>query len=404
MPRPKARSAGAAEDYPTNGRFGVFGGQFVPETLVPAVQELEKAYLAARKDKAFTAELQRLLHDFAGRPTPIYLAANLTAHAGGAKIFLKREDLLHGGAHKINNTIGQALLAKRMGKQRIIAETGAGQHGVATAMACAALGLKAEVYMGTEDIERQKLNVFRMKLLGAEVHPVDSGSRTLKDAINEALRDWVTNVKSTYYLLGSVVGPHPYPVMVRDFQSVIGGEVRAEFKKRGRLPDAIVACVGGGSNSMGSFHAFVRDKRVRLIGVEAGGTGAGRNAASLIEGRKGVLHGMLTYVLQDENGQVRSTQSISAGLDYPGVGPEHAFLKDSGRASYVTVSDDEAMEAFHLVSQKEGIIPALESAHAIAYAVKLAKEMKKTQSIVVTLSGRGDKDVHTIAQRLGFEL
>jgi len=399
----KRRGSGAG-DYPRGGRFGVFGGQFVPETLVPAVQELEKAYLSARKDKAFTAELERLLHEFAGRPTPVYFAANLTSHAGGARIFLKREDLLHGGAHKINNTIGQALLAKRMGKRRIIAETGAGQHGVATAMACAALGLKAEVYMGTEDIERQKLNVFRMKLLGAEVHPVDSGSRTLKDAINEALRDWVTNVGTTYYLLGSVVGPHPYPVMVRDFQSVIGREVRAEFKKRGRLPDAIVACVGGGSNSMGSFHAFVRDKGVRLVGVEAGGTGAGKNAASLIEGRKGVLHGMLTYVLQDENGQVRSTESISAGLDYPGVGPEHSFLKDSGRATYVTVSDDEAVEAFHLVSQKEGIIPALESAHAVAYAVKLAKQMKRNQSMVVTLSGRGDKDVQTIAKRAGFEL
>jgi len=404
MARSKRRSKARAVDYPVAGRFGVFGGQFVPETLVPAVQELEKAFLAARKDKAFLAELQRLLHDYAGRPTPVYFAANLTAHAGGARIYLKREDLLHGGAHKINNTIGQALLAKRMGKKRIIAETGAGQHGVATAMACAALNLRAEVYMGSEDIERQKLNVFRMKLLGAEVHPVESGSRTLKDAINEALRDWVTNVKTTYYLLGSVVGPHPYPVMVRDFQSVIGREVREEFKKRGRLPDAIVACVGGGSNSMGSFHAFVGDKGVKLVGVEAGGTGTGRNAAPLVEGRKGVLHGMLTYVLQDKNGQVRSTESISAGLDYPGVGPEHSYLKDSGRSTYVTVSDEEAVEAFHLVSKREGIIPALESAHAVAYAVKLAKGMKKTQSIVVTLSGRGDKDVQTIAKRAGFEL
>jgi tryptophan synthase beta chain len=404
MARSKSRIKATPGDYPVHGRFGVFGGQFVPETLVPAVQELEKAYLAARGDRGFTAEFQQLLRDYAGRPTPVYLAANLTAHAGGARIYLKREDLLHGGAHKINNTIGQALLAKRMGKKRIIAETGAGQHGVATAMACAALNLKAEVYMGTEDIERQKLNVFRMKLLGAEVHPVESGSRTLKDAINEALRDWVTNVKTTYYLLGSVVGPHPYPVMVRDFQSVIGREVREEFKKRGRLPDAIVACVGGGSNSMGSFHAFVRDKGVKLFGVEAGGTGSGRNAAPLVEGRKGVLHGMLTYVLQDENGQVRSTESISAGLDYPGVGPEHSYLKDSGRSTYVTVSDEEAVEAFHLVSKKEGIIPALESAHAVAYAVRLAKGMKRTQSIVVTLSGRGDKDVQTIAKRAGFEL
>jgi tryptophan synthase beta chain len=386
------------------GRFGAFGGQFVPETLVPAVQELERAYLSARKDKAFEAELRRLLHEFAGRPTPVYFASNLTAHAGGAKIFLKREDLLHGGAHKVNNTIGQALLAKRMGKRRIIAETGAGQHGVATAMACAALGLKGEVYMGTEDIERQRLNVFRMRLLGAEVHPVDSGSRTLKDAINEALRDWVTNVKTTYYLLGSAVGPHPYPTMVRDFQSVIGLEVKADFKRMGRLPDAVVACVGGGSNAIGSFHAFARDKRVKLYGVEAGGTGPGRNAAPLVEGRKGVLHGMLTYVLQDENGQVRSTESISAGLDYPGVGPEHSYLKDSGRATYVTVSDDEAVEAFHLTAQKEGIIPALESAHAVAYALKLAKKISKGQSIVVTLSGRGDKDVQTIAKKAGLEL
>ncbi len=404
MAETKTRAPKIEADYPKNGRFGVFGGQFVPETLVPAVQELERAFLAARRDDAFKAELERLLHDYAGRPTPLYFAANLTDHAGGAEIFLKREDLLHGGAHKINNTIGQALLAKRMGKKRIIAETGAGQHGVATAMACAALNLKAEIYMGTEDIERQKLNVFRMRLLGAVVHPVDSGSRTLKDAINEALRDWVTNVGTTYYLLGSVVGPHPYPVMVRDFQSVIGREVRAEFKKMGRLPDAVVACVGGGSNSMGSFHAFVRDKQVKLYGVEAGGTGEGRNAASLIEGRKGVLHGMLTYVLQDEDGQVRKTESISAGLDYPGVGPEHSYLMDSGRATYVTISDEEAVKAFHLVSEKEGIIPALESAHAVAYAVKLAKEMKRKQSIVVTLSGRGDKDVNAIAEREGIEL
>ncbi len=395
------------DDYPRNGRFGPFGGQFVPETLVPAVQELEEAYLAARKDRTFTAELRMLLRDYAGRPTPLYLARNLTTHAGGARIFLKREDLLHGGAHKINNTLGQALLAKRMGKERIIAETGAGQHGVATAMACAALGLKAEVYMGSEDVERQKLNVFRMKLLGAQVRPVESGSRTLKDAINEALRDWVTNVKTTYYLLGSVVGPHPYPVMVRDFHSVIGSEVKAEFKKGGlgrTLPDAVVACVGGGSNAMGSFHPFVHDKTVKLYGVEAGGTGKGMNAAPLIEGRKGVLHGMLTYVLQDENGQVRGTQSISAGLDYPGVGPEHSFLKDSGRATYVSISDEEAVEAFHLLSEKEGIIPALESAHAVAYAVKLAKEMRRTQSVVVTLSGRGDKDVQSIARREGTEV
>src|SRR5712692_2986006 len=386
------------------GKFGRFGGRYVPETLVEPLIELEEAYKRYSADSTFKKELKLWLSTYAGRPTPLYLARTLTSRAGGAKIYLKREDLLHGGAHKINNTLGQALLAKRMGKQRIIAETGAGQHGVATAMACAALGLRAEVYMGREDIERQKLNVYRMKLLGAQVHPVDSGSKTLKDAINEALRDWVTNVETTYYLLGSVVGPHPYPVMVRDFQSVIGREVRAEFKKRVRLPDAVVACVGGGSNSMGSFHAFVRDKGVKLLGVEAGGTGKGRNAAPLVEGRKGVLHGMLTYVLQDENGQVRSTESISAGLDYPGVGPEHSYLKDSGRSTYVTVSDEEAVEAFHLVSKEEGIIPALESAHAVAYAVKLAKEMKRTQSIVVTLSGRGDKDVQTIAKRAGFDL
>jgi tryptophan synthase beta chain len=388
----------------SSGRFGKYGGQYVPETLIEPLRSLEQEYYRFSRDSSFKRELEMLLRSYAGRPTPLYLARNLTKNVGSAGIYLKREDLLHGGAHKINNTLGQALLAKRMGKERIIAETGAGQHGVATAMACAALNLRAEVYMGSEDIERQKLNVFRMKLLGAEVHPVESGSRTLKDAINEALRDWVTNVKTTYYLLGSVVGPHPYPVMVRDFQSVIGREVREEFKKRGRLPDAIVACVGGGSNSMGSFHAFVGDKGVKLFGVEAGGTGTGRNAAPLVEGRKGVLHGMLTYVLQDENGQVRSTESISAGLDYPGVGPEHSYLKDSGRSTYVTVSDEEAVEAFHLVSRREGIIPALESAHAVAYAVKLAKEMKRTQSIVVTLSGRGDKDVQTIAKRAGFEL
>jgi len=397
--------AAKEEHYPVNGRFGVFGGQFVPETLIPAVQELEKAYLSARRDKKFGAKLDGLLKDFAGRPTPLYLAENLTNHAGGATIFLKREDLLHGGAHKINNTLGQALLAKRMGKQRVIAETGAGQHGVATAMACACLGLKAEVYMGSEDVERQRLNVFRMKLLGAEVHPVESGSKTLKDAINEALRDWVTNVRTTYYLLGSVVGPHPYPVMVRDFHSVIGSEVKAGLMKLGRgLPDAVVACVGGGSNAMGSFHAFESDASVKLYGVEAGGTGPGRNAAPLLEGRKGVLHGMMTYVLQDENGQVRGTESISAGLDYPGVGPEHSFLKDSGRATYVSITDDEAVEAFHLLSEKEGIIPALESAHAIAYAVKLAAKMSKNQTIVVTLSGRGDKDVQQVAKREGTEL
>jgi tryptophan synthase beta chain len=394
-----------SKDYPKRGRFGRYGGQFIPETLVPAVKELERSYLAARNDPGFKAELAHLLADYAGRPTPLYLATNLTRRAGGAKIYLKREDLLHSGAHKINNTLGQALLAKRMGKPRVIAETGAGQHGVATAMACAVLGLKAEVYMGSEDIERQKLNVFRMRLLGAEVHSVDSGSKTLKDAINEAIRDWVTNLEDTYYIIGSVVGPHPYPVIVRDFQSVIGLEVKRQMKRiEGRLPDAVVACVGGGSNAMGSFHAFAHDGSVKLYGVEAGGTGRGRSAATLVEGREGVLHGMLTYLLQDENGQVSSTESISAGLDYPGVGPEHSFLKDSGRATYVSVSDEEAVKAFHLLSRSEGIIPALESAHAIAYGVRLARTMKPDQSIVVTLSGRGDKDVQIIAKRAGLEL
>jgi tryptophan synthase beta chain len=393
------------DDYPRHGRFGAYGGQFVPETLVPAVQELERAYLRLRRDPSFRAELKRMLADYAGRPTPLYLARNLTEHGGGAKIYLKREDLLHSGAHKINNTLGQALLAKRMGKRRIIAETGAGQHGVATAMACAVLGLKAEVYMGSEDIERQKLNVFRMHLLGAEVHSVETGSRTLKDAINEAIRDWVTNLTDTYYIIGSVVGPHPYPVIVRDLQSVIGREVRSQMeRKEGRLPDAIVACVGGGSNAMGSFHPFAHDRSVKLFGVEAGGTGRGKSAATLVEGRPGVLHGMLTYLLQDEVGQVLPTESVSAGLDYPGVGPEHSFLKDSGRATYVSISDDEAVKAFHLLSTKEGILPALESAHAVAYSVRLARTMKKDENVVVTLSGRGDKDVQIIAKRSGLAL
>ncbi len=393
------------EDYPMHGRFGRYGGQFIPETLVPAVQELEKAYLSLRRDPSFKRELRALLTDYAGRPTPLYFASNLTKSVGGARIFLKREDLLHSGAHKINNTLGQGLLAKRMGKPRVIAETGAGQHGVATAMACAVLGLKAEVYMGSEDIERQKLNVFRMKLLGAEVHSVNTGSRTLKDAINEALRDWVTNLEDTYYIIGSVVGPHPYPVLVRDFQSVIGNEIKQQMrKKEGRLPDAVVACVGGGSNAMGSFHPFADDEEVRLFGVEAGGTGKGRSAATLVEGREGVLHGMLTYLLQDEDGQIANTESVSAGLDYPGVGPEHSFLKDSKRATYVSASDEEAVRAFHLLSEREGIIPALESSHALAYAAKLAPKMNRDESIVVTLSGRGDKDVQIIAKREGIEI
>lgn len=386
--------------YPEGGRFGKYGGQFIPETLMPAVQELEKAYLSISKENAFRKELDHYLEEYAGRPTPLYFAPNLTKRAGGAKIYLKREDLLHGGAHKINNTIGQALLARRMGKRRIIAETGAGQHGVATAMACAALGLNAEVYMGTEDMERQKLNVYRMKLLGSVVHPVDSGSKTLKDAINEALRDWVTNLNTTYYLIGSVVGPHPYPMIVRDFQCIIGKEIKAQSRKLAHsLPDAVVACVGGGSNAMGSFYPFINDKSVKLYGVEAGGLGKDKNSASLSLGKEGVLHGMLTYVLQDSDGQVSSTHSIAAGLDYPGVGPEHSYLKDLGRAEYVMASDEEAVEGFHLTSKLEGIIPALESAHAVAFALKLASKMKRNQSVVVTLSGRGDKDVDIIAKQ-----
>lgn len=391
--------------YPEGGRFGKYGGQFIPETLMPAVQELERAYLSISKENAFRKELGHYLEEYAGRPTPLYFAPNLTKRAGGAKIYLKREDLLHGGAHKINNTIGQALLARRMGKRRIIAETGAGQHGVATAMACAALGLSAEVYMGTEDIERQKLNVYRMKLLGSVVHPVDSGSKTLKDAINEALRDWVTNLNTTYYLIGSVVGPHPYPMIVRDFQTIIGREIKAQSKKLAHsLPDAVVACVGGGSNAIGSFYPFINDKSVKLYGVEAGGLGKDKNAATLSLGKEGVLHGMLTYVLQDSDGQVSSTHSIAAGLDYPGVGPEHSYLKDLGRAEYVMASDEEAVEGFHLTSKLEGIIPALESAHAVAFALKLASKMKRNQSIVVTLSGRGDKDVDIIAKQSGSSM
>jgi tryptophan synthase beta chain len=385
------------------GKFGKYGGQYVPETLMEPLRALEEAYNRFSHDSSFKKELAGWLDSFAGRPTPLYLAANLTRHASGARIYLKREDLLHGGAHKINNTLGQALLAKKMGKRRIIAETGAGQHGVATAMACAALGLRAEVYMGIEDMDRQKLNVYRMKMLGAKVHPVESGSKTLKDAINEALRDWVTNVQDTYYLLGSVVGPHPYPTMVRDFQSVIGKEARKQILRTdGKLPKAVVACVGGGSNSIGIFHSFLHDLDVDLYGVEAGGEGLlpGQNAAPLVAGREGVLHGMMTYVLQDEVGQVQTTRSISAGLDYPGVGPEHAFLMNAGRAKYVTVSDEEALDAFKNLSQLEGIMPALESAHAISYAMKLAKSLATKDSIIVNLSGRGDKDVEIIAKHI----
>jgi tryptophan synthase beta chain len=394
-------------EYPKNGKYGRYGGRFVPEVLMTAITELEEAYEQAKCDFSFKTELDYYLREYAGRPTSLYFGENLTAEVGGARIYLKREDLAHGGAHKINNTLGQALLAKRMGKKRVIAETGAGQHGVATAMACVALGLKAEVYMGVDDMQRQRLNVFRMKLLNAEVHPVQTGSKTLKDAINEAFRDWVTNLQTTYYLIGSVVGPHPYPMMVRDFQRVIGDELKAQFKqKEGRLPDALVACVGGGSNAMGTFYPFEDDAAVRLYGVEAAGKGleSGMHAASLGAGEEGVFHGMLSYVLQDSEGQIQNTHSISAGLDYPGVGPEHSFLKTVERAEYVSATDDEAVNAFLTLSKLEGILPALESAHAVAFAMKLAQKMKPTESIVVTLSGRGDKDVETIADYLKVKI
>ena len=372
------------------------------------LEELTAAYLASRDDAPFQSELQHLLHNYAGRPTPLFYAARLTEHSGGAKIYLKREDLLHTGAHKINNTIGQVLLARRMNKQRIIAETGAGQHGVATATVCALFGLNCVVYMGAEDMRRQALNVFRMQLLGAEVREVNAGSRTLKDAINEALRDWVTNVADTYYLLGSALGPHPYPLMVRDFQSVIGGEARAQIlEQAGRLPDVLIACVGGGSNSIGLFHPFLADASVKMIGVEAGGSGdeLGQHAARFNTcggGRPGVLQGTMSYVLQDQHGQVASTHSISAGLDYPSIGPEHAFLHDEGRVEYGSASDDDALEAFQLLSKLEGIIPALESAHAVAHAMKVASGMPRDQIVVVNLSGRGDKDVDSVRERLEF--
>ncbi len=388
----------------SNGRFGRFGGRYVPETLMEALSDLEESYLKLRDDPGFRRELDYMLREYAGRPTPLYYAENLTRMVGGAKIYLKREDLLHGGAHKINNTLGQGLLAKRMGKRRVIAETGAGQHGVATAMACAVLGLRCEIYMGEIDMERQRMNVQRMRLLGAEVHPVSSGSKTLKDAINEAIRDWVTNVETTYYLLGSCVGPHPYPMIVRDFQSVIGLETKRQIlEKEGRLPDYIVACVGGGSNAIGIFHPFIEDREVKLIGVEAGGEGEdlGKHSASLVRGIEGVLHGALTYVLQDDDGQIAGTHSIAAGLDYPAVGPEHAYLKEMGRAQYFTVTDEEALQAFLALSRTEGILPALESAHALAYAMKLAENIGRDEIIVVNLSGRGDKDLETVLRRLG---
>jgi len=386
--------------FPKQGRFGDFGGRYIPETLVPAIEELEENYLKFKDDKNFKKELQYYLKYFAGRPTPLYFAKNLTEKIGGAKIYLKREDLLHGGAHKINNTLGQALLAKKMKKKRIIAETGAGQHGVATAMACSCLGIKSEVYMGYKDTIRQKLNVFRMNLLGSEVYSVKSGSQTLKDAINEAIRDWITNVDTTYYLLGSVVGPHPYPVMVRDFQSVIGEEVKKQMKKiNNKTPDTVIACVGGGSNAIGTFYPFL-DSSIEIIGVEAAGHGLKTNmhSATLSAGTKGVLHGMMTYLLQDNEGQIRETHSISAGLDYPGVGPEHSHLKDIGRVKYHSATDREVINAFLLLTRTEGIIPALESAHAIAEVIKLAKKKPISETIVVTLSGRGDKDVEVVEE------
>ncbi len=389
------------------GRFGDFGGQFVPETLMAALAELETAYNEVKADPAFQQELTRLLTHYTGRPTPLYFAANLTRHCGGAKIYLKREDLAHTGAHKINNALGQALLAKYMGKARIIAETGAGQHGVATATVCAMLGLQCLVYMGAADIQRQALNVYRMRLLNAEVVPVAAGTRTLKDAINEAIRDWVTNVETTHYLIGSAVGPHPYPMLVRDFQSIIGREARAQIlQAESRLPDYVIACVGGGSNAIGAFYEFIGDTTVRLLGVEAGGDGieTDRHSATLTAGRPGVLHGAMSYLLQDPHGQVRETHSISAGLDYPGVGPEHSYLKEIARAEYVAATDQQALEGFHLLSRTEGILPALEPAHAIHHAAQLAKTLPREQIILLCLSGRGDKDVPTVAATAGIEL
>ncbi|MDQ3873656.1 MAG: tryptophan synthase subunit beta [Thermoproteota archaeon] len=386
---------------PVRGKFGRYGGKYIPETLVPAIEQLEIAYDKCKNDPRFQKELCYYLTTYAGRPTPLYFAKNLTEYVGGAKIYLKREDLLHGGAHKTNNTLGQALLARKMGKKRIIAETGAGQHGVGTAMACAALGLSAEIYMGAKDFERQKLNVFRMQLLGAKVYPVRSGSKTLKDAINEAIRDWIANVKTTYYLIGSVVGPHPYPMIVRDFQRVIGSEIKNQLREiEGTLPNAVVACVGGGSNAIGSFYSFLEDNNVMLYGVEAGGEGlrSGKHSATLAAGSEGILHGMFTRLLQDDSGQIVETHSISAGLDYPGVGPEHAMLNDIKRAKYSTTTDHEAIEGFLALSKFEGIIPALEPSHAISYAMKLASKMKKKEIVVVTLSGRGDKDIQIVQE------
>jgi tryptophan synthase beta chain len=395
----------ALKSKPAPGRFGAYGGRYVPETLMAALEQLEREYERARKDKKFRAEFERLLKEYAGRPTALFHARRLTQKLGGAKIYLKREDLLHTGAHKINNCIGQALLAQRMGKRRIIAETGAGQHGVATATVCALFGFDCVVYMGAEDMRRQELNVFRMRLLGAEVRSVESGSRTLKDAINEAMRDWVTNVRDTHYLLGSVLGAHPYPTMVRDFHSVIGREARAQIlRAEGKLPTAIIACVGGGSNAIGIFHEFIKDKRVRLIGVEAGGRGEqlGEHAARFRGGTPGVLQGTYSYVLQNAAGQIATTHSVSAGLDYPSIGPEHAALADTGRAEYVAASDAEALEACTVLARTEGIIPALESAHAVAECIKRAPKMKKSDVVIVNISGRGDKDMGILRENLGI--
>jgi tryptophan synthase beta chain len=390
-----------------NGHFGQFGGRFVSETLMGALEELEEVYRKLSNDPDFQEEFDKDLAHYVGRPSPLYFAERLTDKVGGAKIYLKREDLNHTGAHKVNNTIGQALLAKFMGKPRVIAETGAGQHGVASATVAARLGLECKVYMGEEDVRRQALNVYRMKLLGAEVIPVTSGTKTLKDAMNEAMRDWVTNVDNTFYIIGTAAGPHPYPMLVRDFQCVIGRETKQQCMNQiGRLPDAVVACVGGGSNAIGMFHPFIEDESVRMIGVEAGGHGleTGEHAAPLSDGRPGVLHGMRTYLMEDDNGQIIGTHSVSAGLDYPGVGPEHSYLKDIERAEYVAINDDEALEAFRALTQIEGIMPALESAHAVAHAMKMAKEMSPDQVIVINLSGRGDKDIHTVAGIDGIEM
>jgi tryptophan synthase beta chain len=395
-------------DFPdARGHFGLFGGRYVAETLMPALLELEEAYRAAQSDPGFFAELDDYLKNYVGRPSPLYFARRLTEHLGGAKIYLKREDLNHTGAHKINNTVGQILLARRMGKRRVIAETGAGQHGVATATVAALFGMECEIFMGTEDIRRQSINVFRMKLLGAKVHGVTSGTATLKDAMNDALRHWVTHVRDTFYVIGTVAGPHPYPMLVRDFQAIIGRETREQIlAAEGRLPDLAVACIGGGSNAMGLFHPFIQDPEVRLIGVEAAGLGidTGKHAASIGAGQVGVLHGNKTFLLQDEQGQIEHAHSISAGLDYPGVGPEHAHLHDIGRAEYVSVTDDEALRAFMALTEMEGIIPALESSHAIAHVMKIAPALPRETLIAVCLSGRGDKDIHTVAEAMGVEL